>query len=253
VTRSCQTLEAALRYAQHGWAIFPCRPRLKVPATAHGLLDATTDLGLIAAWWEQQPDANVGVVTGRTSGLVVLDVDGDTGIDSLRNLERLPATASVTTPRGGLHLYFQHPGIEVRNSAGQLGAGLDVRGDGGYVLAPPSQIAGRHYTPSDRAPLASMPEWLLERLSAPRDASHRTPATEWIRIVRVGLPEGQRNAGLARIVGHLLRRYVDIDLTAELAHLINARCRPPLDTAEVDRIVDSIAGRELRRRQRTTP
>jgi hypothetical protein len=95
-----------------------------------------------------------------------------------------------------------------------------------------------------------MPEWLIERVSAPQGPSQRTPTGEWVAIVREGLVEGQRNDGLARIVGHLLRRYVDVDLAGELAHLVNQRCQPPLPRAEVDQIVESVAGLELRRRRR---
>jgi hypothetical protein len=71
--------------------------------------------------------------------------------------------------------------------------------------------------------------------------------SEWVRIVRDGLSEGERNSGLARLVGHLLARDVDVRLVAELSHLVNQRCRPPLAGAEVDRIVGSIAGRQVRR------
>jgi hypothetical protein len=246
---------AALRYAERGWPVFPCAG--KRPITAHGLHDATVDPGLVAGWWEQWPDANVGVRTGDASRLVVLDVDGDDGNESLRRLEaehvQLPRTLSVVTPRGGAHLYFRHPGATVRNSAGALGHGLDVRGDGGYVIAPPSTGPnGRRYEPDERAPIAGMPGW-LRQLLAGADAGGARPRTcvsEWgVGIVRDGLPEGERNTGLARLVGHLLARDVNAHLVAEIAHLVNARARPPLDAGEVDRVVESIAGREIRRRR----
>ena len=249
---------AALRYAAHGWPVFPCRPRMKVPATAHGLLDATTDAGLIEAWWQQWPDANVAMVTGRTSGVFTLDADGEKGMDSLRELQRenapLPPTARIATPGGGEHRHFKHPGEHLRNSAGQLGPGLDTRGDGGYVLVPPSVGAGgRRYESIERAPLAPAPDWLLERLRGcsqhvPNGQCRREPTDTWVAYVRDGLPAGERNAGLARLVGHLLHQDVDVHLVAEIAHLVNTRCRPPLDSTEVDRVVASIAGREVRRR-----
>lgn len=252
------TAAAALRYARHGWPVFPCRPRGKTPCTAHGLKDATTDLGMVEGWWMTWPDANVAIRTGRSSGLLVLDVDGDDGAESLRTLERehgeLPATATVATPRGGQHYYFAHPGGEIRNSASALGARLDVRGDGGYVLAPPSVGANGHsYQPDQRAPIADAPGWLRDRLTPPKSGcgtAAAAPVSEWLAIVRDGLVEGERNQGLTRLVGHLLRRYVDVDLAAELVHLVNRRCRPPLDAAEVDRIVESVCGCELRPRRR---
>lgn len=248
------TLSAALRYAERGWAVFPCELRGKRPITRRGLHDASTDRDEIERMWRAGGHANVAVRTGRESGIVVLDVDGDDGIESLRALERehtpLPRTASVVTPRGGAHFYFRHPANgEIRNSAGALGPGLDVRGTGGYVLMPPSVGAnGRHYEPDERAPLAELPAWLLERLTVPQGMSQRTPTSEWVAIVRNGVPQGQRNHGLARLTGHLLAKDVDARLVLELALLVNRRCKPPLDDGEVERIVESIAGRELRKR-----
>ncbi len=249
-----ELLDAALRLASTGRPVFPCTPRGKQPLTPNGLLDATIDRGTIERWWARWPSANVALLTGAQSRVVVLDVDGDDGAESLRDLEReqgaLPSTTSVVTPRGGQHYYFKHSGCEVRNSAGLLGTGLDIRAEGGYVLAPPSAGAnGRRYEADERVPIVPMPAWLLARVTE-RDSSARAPvpSSEWIAIFRDGLGEGKRNHGLARLSGHLLRRYVDVDLARELVLLANERCRPPLSVGEVERILDSIAGRELRRR-----
>lgn len=140
---------AALRYARRDWPVFPCVPGDKRPLTSRGHLDATTDPSRITSWWNRWPNANIGVPTGERSGLLVLDVDGDEGRQTLETLEqehgRLPATLRVSTPNGGEHIYFQYPpGTEVRNSAGKLGPGIDVRGEGGYVLAPPSYLEAAH-------------------------------------------------------------------------------------------------------------
>lgn len=246
-------LGGAIRLAAGGRPVFPCAPGGKRPLSVNGLLDATVDRDVIERWWARWPDANLAVRTGQVSRLVVIDVDGDVGAESLCDLERehgkLPITTSVVTPRGGQHFYFQHPGVEVRNSAGGLGAALDVRGDGGYVVVPPSVgQSGRRYEPDERAPVAPMPAWLLERVTV-QNGTARTaaPASAWIRMVRDGLPEGERNCGLARLTGHLLRRSIDVDLTSVLVHLVNQRCRSPLPAGEVDRIIDNIAGREARR------
>ncbi len=139
--RSCA--EAARRYAQErSWAVLPIRPGTKVPATGHGLHDATTDLDVIAAWWRRWPRAAVAIRTGGVSGLFVVDVDKrHGGWDSVGALDEADRwqwrTARVLTPTGGAHFYFRHPG-GLPNSAGKLGAGIDTRGEGGYVLAPPS-------------------------------------------------------------------------------------------------------------------
>jgi hypothetical protein len=152
VTVETAVFDAAFTYAERRrWPCFPCAPRGKTPLTKHGLLDATLEREQLASWARQYPDANVAVRTGRDSGIVVLDVDGDDGYESLRALERahepLPRTASVKTPRGGSHYWFAYRG-EIPNSAGRLGRGIDVRGEGGYVLAPPSVGAnGNRFEP----------------------------------------------------------------------------------------------------------
>ena len=134
---------AALELNAKGWAIFPCQPRGKTPATARGCLDAVAnDPARINTWWGIFPDLNIGVATGAVSGFFVLDIDGDNGEASLRKLEeergKLTATIEAITGKGR-HCYFRmgkHG--DVRNSAGQIAPGLDIRGSGGYVLAPPS-------------------------------------------------------------------------------------------------------------------
>jgi len=149
-------LRAALSYAARGVPVFPCEPSGKRPLTANGFWDATTDRALIRGWWGRWPEANVGVPTGRASGLLVLDVDAAEGLESIAELELLlgqaPPTARAITGRGGEHLYFRAPSdVEVRNSAGFLGAGLDVRGEGGYVIVPPSRTA-QAYRCVERSP-----------------------------------------------------------------------------------------------------
>jgi bifunctional DNA primase/polymerase-like protein/primase-like protein len=248
---------AAERWAARRCPVLPVNAA-KRPYTANGLLDATLDADVIRGWFRRWPDANVAVRTGVASRLVVIDVDGDQGADALHALERrhgsLPTTASVRTPRGGAHYYLRHPGPPVRTSAGALGAGVDVRGDGGYVVTPPSIGAnGRRYKWDEEAPPASMPAWLVDatRPDRPADARRRAePASTWVRMVHSGLAEGERNTGMARLIGHLLARDVDVRLAGALAHLVNTRCRPPLDPEEVDRVIASIAGREVTSRTR---
>jgi hypothetical protein len=142
-------IQTALALAARGFHIFPCRPRDKRPATANGLKDATTDPDIIRAWWRQQPDNNIAIATGPASGVFVVDVDGLDAEATLRRLEAehgaLPPTVEVITARGR-HIYFKWPQEPVRNSAGKIGPHIDVRGDGGYVLSPPSiHPSGRPY------------------------------------------------------------------------------------------------------------
>jgi hypothetical protein len=141
--------EQALAYARHGWPVFPCQPGSKQPATRHGFKDATTDPDKITWWWRRQPGANLAIATGAP-GPDVLDVDqhgqAGNGYAALAKLIRAglvrDASAIIATPSGGLHAYFtgtgQHCGKLPRYH-------LEFRSQGGYVLAPPSQVAGQPY------------------------------------------------------------------------------------------------------------
>jgi hypothetical protein len=232
--------DAALEYVARGWPVFPVTLD-KTPRTAHGLKDATTDEDQLRSWWARWPDAGVAVATGQRSGLVVLDVDGDLGADNLLELERdrgvLPDTVRVVTGGGGAHYYFRDPG-GIRNSAGRLGVGIDVRADGGYVVAPPSpHPSGRRYewdVPPDEAELAEPPAWLLE------DAAGRRRGG----AAKVGptIPEGQRDATLASLAGTMRHRGMDEPAIAAALKVTNReRCKPPLSDAEVERIAASIS------------
>jgi hypothetical protein len=230
-------IDAALDYARRGWAVFPCHAPVaggcscglpgcaspgKHPRVARGLHEATTDVVTIHGWWQRWPRANVAIRTGLGSGLVVIDVDPPHGgADSLAVLTAahgpLPSEIAVRTGSGGAHLYLAHPGGQVRNSAGtRLGAGIDVRGDGGYVIAPPSVHAnGDRYSWSSLVAEAPppVPDWLVEHLRPPAPRSTPAPdlrfdpatATAWARralereveFVR-SAPLGQRNMTLNR-------------------------------------------------------
>lgn len=142
---------AALWYAERGCLLFPLRPGTKVPATTHGLKDASMSPDTVRAWWSRWPDANIGLVTGHYAD--VIDVDGEDGIRSIAQIEDeglLPEFIGIVATPGdarigrdpGYHLYLPPSGDG--NAAG-IRPGIDVRGRGGYVLAPPSLIDGKPY------------------------------------------------------------------------------------------------------------
>ena len=250
-------ISAALALAGKGLLVFPCRPRDKRPATANGLKDATRDPDIIRRWWRQEPQLNLAIATGAVSNVFVIDLDGLDAEVNLRRLEaehgELPATVEVITARGR-HVYFRWPETPVRNSAGKIAPGIDVRGDGGYVLAPPSvHPSGRPYAWSvDSAnAFAPAPEWLLAKLAAAAPAAGSgTPSSEWRNLIIAGVAKGERNCTVARLTGHLLRRRVDPIAVLELMQAWNAtHCTPPLPAEDVERVVGSIAGKELKRRQ----
>lgn len=252
-------LRAALYYAQElGWAVFPLKPADKVPLTAHGLKDATTDPDRIAAWWAEHPRANVAIATGEPSGVVVVDIDGPLGERALTAFGILPPTPVSLTGKGR-HLLFRRPPDGIRNSAGKLGPQLDIRGDGGYIVAPPSvHPSGAAYAWDRRAhparvPLAEVPAAVIAKLSAPLAGP--------LRIVREGdtsaadipllseLPEGTRNQTLAEYAGRLLAKGMSELETLALVRSLNATaCNPPLSPAEVEAVVTSIAAAERRQR-----
>ena len=228
-------VQAALSYATRGWLVFPVQG--KAPLTRHGCNEATTDPVIIDGWWKQWPTANVAIATGHASGLVVLDIDGAVGEASLATLhaegETLPSTLEVHTGGNGRHLYFQGPvGVEIRNSASRLGAGLDVRGEGGYVVAPPSiHATGRSYAwDNDREP-APCPGWLTRRLLA--HGTQRRPTK---------IAPGQRNSTLASIAGSMRRHGASREeIEAALLAANAERCEPPLPEVEIRRIAHSIS------------
>lgn len=201
-------LPAALAYAQRlNWPVFPVQgisnghctcgdPQCDRPGkhplgklVPHGLKDSSTDPEVISRWWREAPWANIGVVTGAVSGLIVLDVDTiKGGDDSLFDLERdygkLPETVMALTGSGGFHYLFEHPGgkTRIKNSVDNLGVGLDIRGDGGYIVVAPSlHIQGRQYAWEESckpliATIAPVPPWLLAKIRDERKT--KTPGPE---------------------------------------------------------------------------
>ncbi|MBV8857889.1 MAG: bifunctional DNA primase/polymerase [Acidobacteria bacterium] len=192
-------LEAALAYARRGWPVFPlhhpdphrgcscmealkCRSPGKHPRTRKGLKDASTDPAQIRRWWELYPLAGVGLAMGRKSGLVALDVDPRSGGDaSLCELieahGELPNTLEALTGGGGSHIFFAHPGVSFKNSSSVLGEGLDVKTDGGYVVAAPSlHASGKRYQWRTRRSPASMPGWLLKLLTQEKPPAPAKPS-----------------------------------------------------------------------------
>jgi hypothetical protein len=137
--------QAALAYCRHGWSVVPVAVADKRALVRWKTWQqARPEPDQLAAWWRRWPAANLGVVTGSVSAMVVLDVDprhrGDATLGELEATHGdLPRAAVVGTPSGGWHVYLQWPGFKVASSAGRLGPGVDVRGQGGLVLAPPSR------------------------------------------------------------------------------------------------------------------
>ena len=255
-------LESALSYARMGWPVFPahsvdskgecscgerdCNSKGKHPRTTRGLTDATTDLATVAGWWTRWPSANIGVRTGRVGDryLVALDVDPrHEGDDSLADLEsrcgRLPPTLRALTGGGGEHILFWSR-EEIRSSVSVLGRGIDVRGEGGYIIGAESvHASGRRYAwdsghhPSE-ATLAELPEWVSTSLAKRRPKRREdAPPPSYLH--------GGRNSALTSLAGSMRDRGMGAAAIEAALMLENEeKCAPPLDPKEVQRIVSSV-------------
>ncbi len=244
----------ALVYARLGLSVFPLQPRGKTPATASGCKQATVDPAVIDRWWGAQPDMNVGIATGSISGIFVLDIDDEAGETTMRELERangaLPATVEAITGKGR-HCYFRlGDGDPIHNSAGKIGPGVDIRGNGGYVVAPPSiHPTGRKYEWSvdSASNFADAPSWLIDKIEQPSNGKGR-PLEDWHAVLTQPIPNGARNSTLAEMTGKLLFHDVNLVLIRDLLICVNAtRCEPPVSIDEIEQIVYSVARTHLRK------
>ena len=226
-------VDHAIYYAlEPGWAVFPAPPGTKKSYKSADHSDgrawgATKGTDEIKRDFERWPDANVGVVTGAISGIFVLEADTKDGhdIDGIASLaeleaehEPLPATRQAESPSGSIHYYFNHPGFLIKNSASAIADGVDVRGDGGMVIAPPSAKPGKgSYRWRNDLPIADAPQWLLDRILAGKEkpesisqralALVRSPAGHTDHFTSYG---GLSNGGNGYIEATLRGAYDDV-------------------------------------------
>ena len=233
-------LEAALRYLRLGLRPIPILPNIKRPLTTWSEFQqrAPTETE-VRGWWEECPTANVAILTGEASDIDV--VDFDPGHDPWpEDGHELPSQCVVATPRGGQHFYFRHTD-GVRNSTSRLAKGVDVRGDGGYVVAPPSVVDGHAYSfqIGSLRGINSPPDWLAASLAVRIGENERTPSDP---LASARIPQGERNSTLTRIAGKL-RRYgiSEAAILTELRERNIERCDPPLREGEVRGIAESVA------------
>ena len=250
-------MEIAIKYARMGLAVFPVRQN-KAPYTPHGCKDAKTDLRAIKSWWKKYPDANIGIATGSISGGIVvidIDIDEDKGIygdESLREWEanngELPETWRAITGRGGYHIYYRTD-EKIKNTT-NLYPGIDIRGEGGYVIAPPSlHMNGNYY------------QWEYD----PEDTNLHFADDQVMRFIkkktlnvpdqqreRFQLPDrikkGERNDTIFRYGCSLQAKgYSDEEILNKLEEA-NTRCDEPLKDEEIATIYNSVTEKEKGKR-----
>lgn len=229
-------IDWALLYSQQGWRVIWAPRGWKRPRVAGWPEKATTDAALIEAWYRGVPDMNVCIATGLASNLWVLDIDDDEGKNgsaTLAALERehgdLPRTYAVGTGSGGVHYYWNWEGIDfdLKISAGRLGKGLDIRANGGQVVAPPSVSEKGPYAVVDNVPVIAAPAWLIGLLRPPGTAKsvvlfHQSRGAGYasaalhneVQNVRTAKP-GQRNDTLNRAAYSLGRFILSGELDGE--------------------------------------
>jgi len=248
----------AFEYVDIGWYIFPvygvtegecdckngCSSPGKHPLTANGVKDATTNKAQIQKWWNENPNANIALATGKLSGVIVVDVDydrqGESWLSEMGFGDKL-SHALISGTGNGLHIFLEYRGEGIKNKVNALAEGVDIRGDGGYVVLPPSNhINGSRYVWSNGIPSKSPvnPEGLLElviaKLSEPKPSPKQTPKVEHI-------PKGERNNTLTSLAGKLRHQGFNYgEINAALVVANKGRCVPPIKDSEVHNIVRSV-------------
>ena len=262
--------KAALEYAKRSWPVFPCcwpsngkcacgANHLdsigKAPITRNGLKDASIDPGVLTFWWEKYPEANIGLVTGSKSKLVVIDLDikkdGIRHWDELLDQNGRVDTLTSLTGSGGRHLIFTWPDA-LRNTASQIAPGIDTRGDGGYIIAPPSlHLSGQRYEWDNKTPPVAPPGWLLKlwpiyQATSPNlNGSQSTlPASDhphWVtEALDNGTGEGGRNQTATRLAGYFRSKNIPRDVVLRMMQPFAAKCHPPMLAPELERCLNSV-------------
>lgn len=236
------TLEIALSYASWGWKVLPVVPNGKIPATAHGVKDATDDPEKIKQWWTNHPDMNIGIAAGSASGIIVYDIDPRNGGDNswevwLNNNGAVPDGVMALTAGGGQHYIAQYQeGIR----SCKLREGIDLLSDGRYFVAYPSKIEGRSYQweassdPFDGIkPFVIPANWLASMSPAKAEKTVNGDA---------GLIRGNRNDGLTSLAGAMRSFGMSASEIFAAINVANeTRCEIPLPTSEIRQIVNSVS------------
>jgi hypothetical protein len=228
---------ASMMLATRDIPVFPCTPGGKQPLTAHGFQDASTDPATVHDWWQRWPDANIGMPTGSTAGVDVVDVDVHSGGNGFAAFERARTAGLadgwawlVRTPSGGVHGYYLRGGVDEQRSWQVPSQHVDFRGDGGYIITPPSRVTGadghaqsyeliavaqHRATPVDAAALKAFldpPRPTRPPAEMPAMGARPDKLAAWV----AARPEGARNHGLFWAACRMVEEGHPFDSTANL-------------------------------------
>jgi hypothetical protein len=263
-------------YSNLNWKVFPvygvnengtcqcgnpkCDAVGKHPRIKNWQDEATSDFHKMSKWFVEWPDSNLGLVTGHKS-FVALDVDtrhgGFENFDELKEeYGLLPDTAISHTGSGGLHYVFKSTN-PIRNKQ-NVRSGIDFRGDGGYIVAPPSRhISGCQYCwdsdlhPSD-VTICEIPRFLVHLLSPANTSDSSYQSCKWADFLSQKIVDGERNTSFCSLVGYLLRKYVDPYLVKQIVKIINTHYTlPPLSNQRLEELFNGICKRESQRRNKS--
>lgn len=227
-------LEHALIYAKNGWRVFPCNG--KVPITPNGFKDSSIDEEQIRKWWKENPQANIGIETGIRSGIVVLDIDSkNDGFKSMSEISmkegKLKDTVRAYTANGGYHCYFIYQAdIASRNG---FSPGIDIKSDGGYVIAPPSRLDDkrRYYWINDKGhdkELIDAPGWMARVPEKP------------VTIIEGTIANGKRDVTLTSFAGAMRAKGASPEAIYAALVEQNKSCVPPLPDSQLAKIANSV-------------
>jgi hypothetical protein len=253
--------EIVLGYHALGWSTVLCRKNDKLPVKKWKQYQTKLPSPAeIEADCNQFPESNIAVITGKLSGLIVIDIDSAEGMERyLAECGEIHETIRVKTGRAdgeGLHLYFKHPGDGIYQNMAKVLPGIDVRGDGGYVIGPPSiHNSGNTYTWDNINPLEDglddlmeLPQevkaMLLKKDPARMPKNDPGNSDDWVQDALMGVGKGERNQTAARLAGYYCALGHNSDAIESLLILWNERNTPPLKFKEIRKVINSIVSRE---------
>lgn len=231
--------ELAAEYVDSGWSVLPVRPEEKRPYMTNWLQYTKTRApkAMVDSWFTNLAGAGVGVVTGRISNMVVLDVEHDCPYPIEELLKRYPTQMIAKSGGGGYHLFYLYPTNQTRiANRVRIFEGADLRADGGFIVLPPTMHpSGNRYEWVKRGPLGAFPLALLDLRAQPR-----IQGDGWITEALRGVSEGGRNDTCARLAGYFFKKGMNADIVEALLLDWNERNEPPLPVHEVRTTIKSI-------------